>query len=141
MRGVNKCERRGALPIERTVCRSLIVDNEDIHDVQIPSLQKTRDSRIALQNVRVCVNRVEASQRPPGVRCALARAASGQDCSADGNPDQPLQSIGHRVQTFALHGVAVVRRRLSSGTYLVETAPWIVTELRCSLDEPSSPVA
>jgi hypothetical protein len=74
---MDKRERRGALPIERPVCRSLIVDDEDIHDVQVPSLQKTRDSRIALQNMRVCVNRVKVSKRPPGVRCGLARAASG----------------------------------------------------------------
>ena len=141
MRGLDKCQRGGALTIERAAGGIFIVDNKDIHDVQIPSLQHPGESGIALENMRVCVNGMKVSKQPSGIRCGLAGTASGHDCGADGGPEQSLQSICHRVRTSASHGAVLVRRRLSPGTYLVETAPRIVTELLCSLEEPSNPVA
>ena len=133
--------RRGTLPVQRTVCRSFIVDNEDIHDVQIPSLQELCKRWIALQHVRMCVYRMKLRKRLLQCGRGLARTIADYNSGTDDRPKQSLQSISHRIHAFAFHGAVVARRRLALGTYLVETAPWIVTELFCSLEEPSSPVA
>jgi hypothetical protein len=105
---VNEGEGRGALPIELpitwTADRTIIIDDENIHDMQVPPFQHASERGIALKYVRVCVDWMKSGERLPdgllGRSYGPAETAAGYTSGAYDGPQQFVQSIGHRVRSL-----------------------------------------